>query len=244
MVFPLYDDSPFKLPVKPIVTWGLLLVNFAVFAIELSGGNAGMEAIVDNLGLTPTALLGRVPAEGLAPPATLFTYMFVHAGWAHIIGNMIFLEVFGDDIEEALGRARFLLFYILCGLVGGLVFVASDPNFPGPLIGASGAISGVVIAYVMFRPCAKVTVVFGIIPLRIRAFWVIGLFVATQLWNLEATGKSDVAYWCHLGGMLAGAVLFPLMRLPGVQLFECVAHPHYPGDRVAAVSIERDPGSR
>jgi rhomboid family protein len=98
-----------------------------------------------------------------------------------------------------------------------------------------------VIAYVMFRPCAKVTVVFGIIPLRIRAFWVIGLFVATQLWNLEATGKSDVAYWCHLGGMLTGAVLFPLMRLPGVQLFECVAHPHYP---VAAVSIERDPGSR
>jgi membrane associated rhomboid family serine protease len=243
MVFPLYDDSPFKLPVKPIVTWGLLLVNFVVFAIELSGGDAGMEAIVTNLGLTPTALLGRIPAEGLAPPVTLFTYMFVHAGWMHIIGNMIFLEVFGDDIEEALGRARFLLFYILCGLVGGLVFVASDSNFPGPLVGASGAISGVIIAYVMFRPCAKVTVLFGIIPLRIRAFWVIGLFVLTQLWNLEATGKSDVAYWCHLGGMLAGAVLFPLMRRPGVQLFECVAHPHYPGDAIPVVSIDADPRS-
>jgi membrane associated rhomboid family serine protease len=243
MVFPLYDDSPFKLPVKPIVTWGLLLVNFVVFAIELSGGDAGMEAIVTNLGLTPTALLGRIPAEGLAPPVTLFTYMFVHAGWVHIIGNMIFLEVFGDDIEEALGRARFLLFYILCGLVGGLVFVASDSNFPGPLVGASGAISGVIIAYVMFRPCAKVTVLFGIIPLRIRAFWVIGLFVLTQLWNLEATGKSDVAYWCHLGGMLAGAVLFPLMRRPGVQLFECVAHPHYPGDAIPVVSIDADPRS-
>jgi membrane associated rhomboid family serine protease len=240
MVFPLYDDNPFRLPVKPIVTWGLLLANFVVFAIELGGGDSGIEAIINNLGLTPAALLGRAPAEGLAPPVTLFTYMFVHAGWAHIIGNMIFLEVFGDDIEEALGHARFLLFYILCGLVGGLVFVATDASFPGPLVGASGAISGVVIAYVMFRPCAKVTVLFGIIPLRIRAFWVIGLFVATQLWNLEATGKSDVAYWCHLGGMLAGAVLFPLMRLPGVQLFECVAHPHYPGDPVAAVSIDPD----
>jgi membrane associated rhomboid family serine protease len=98
----------------------------------------------------------------------------------------------------------------------------------GPLIGASGAISGVVIAYAMLRPCAKVTVLFAVIPLRISAFWVIGIFVLTQLVNLEAAGKSDVAYWCHLGGMLAGAVLFPLMRLPGVQLFECVRQPHYP----------------
>jgi membrane associated rhomboid family serine protease len=80
----------------------------------------------------------------------------------------------------------------------------------------------------MWRPCAKVTVLVSIIPLRISAYWVIGLFVLTQLWNLAATGKSDVAYWCHLGGMLSGAVLFPLMRLPGVQLFECARQPHYP----------------
>jgi membrane associated rhomboid family serine protease len=144
---------------------------------------------------------------------------------------MIFLWVFGDDVEEALGRRRFLLFYLLCGIVGALAFVASDPTFAGPLIGASGAISGVIVAYVMWRPCAKVTVLVSIIPLRISAFWVIGAFVLTQLWNLEATGKSDVAYWCHLGGMLAGAVLFPLMRLPGVQLFECVREPHYPVGR-------------
>jgi membrane associated rhomboid family serine protease len=242
-VFPLYDDNPFRLPVKPIVTWGLILANFLVFAVELTGGKAGMEAFGNAFGLTPVALLGDSPATGIAPPVTLFTYMFVHAGWAHIIGNMVFLEVFGDDIEEALGRVRFLLFYLLCGVVGGLVFVASDPDFQGPLVGASGAISGVVIAYMMFRPCARVTVLFGIIPLRIRAFWVIGVFVLTQLWNLEATGRSEVAYWCHLGGMLTGAILFPLMRLPGVQLFECVAHPHYPGDPIAAVSLERDPRS-
>jgi membrane associated rhomboid family serine protease len=114
--------------------------------------------------------------------------------------------------------------------------VASDPTFAGPLIGASGAISGVIVAYVMWRPCAKVTVLFGIIPLRISAFWVIGAFVLTQLWNLEATGKSDVAYWCHLGGMLAGAVLFPIMRRPGVQLFECVRMPNYPGGSVGAAA--------
>jgi membrane associated rhomboid family serine protease len=154
---------------------------------------------------------------------------------------MIFLWVFGDDVEEALGRGRFLLFYLLCGILGGLTFVASDPTFGGPLIGASGAISGVIIAYAMWRPCAKVTVLVTVIPLRISAFWVVGLFALTQFWNLESAGKSDVAYWCHLGGMLAGAVLFPLMKRPGIRLFECVLEPHYPLP-VSAALVEREPG--
>jgi membrane associated rhomboid family serine protease len=241
MVFPLYDDNPFKLPVKPVVTWSLIAANFLVFFVELAASDGG-EAMAESFGVTPAVLVGGAPSTGVTPALTLLTYMFLHAGWAHILGNMIFLEVFGDDIEEALGRLRFLLFYLACGVIGGVVFVASDPTFSGPLIGASGAISGVVIAYVMFRPCAKVTVLFGIIPLRIRAFWVIGAFVLTQLLNLESTGKSDVAYWCHLGGMIAGGVLFPLMRLPGVQMFECVAHPHYPGDPASAPPLERGPG--
>ena len=242
-MFPLYDDNPLKLPIKPIVTWGLIAANFAVFFIELALNNPAQQAMAENLGVTPAVLVGNAPANGPAPVLTLVTYMFLHAGWMHIIGNMIFLEVFGDDIEEALGRLRFLLFYLACGIVGGLVFVASSPSFNGPLIGASGAISGVVIAYVMFRPCAKVWVLFGIIPFHIRSFWVIGAFVLIQIVNLGEAGKSDVAYWCHLGGMMAGVVLFPLMRLPGVQLFECMAHPNYPGERVAAQPIERNPGS-
>jgi membrane associated rhomboid family serine protease len=166
--------------------------------------------------------------------------MFLHADVGHIFGNMIFLWVFGDDVEEALGRRRFLAFYLLCGVIGALAFVASDPTFDGPLIGASGAISGVVIAYAMWRPCAKVTVLVSVIPLRISAYWVIGAFVLTQLWNLESAGKSDVAYWCHLGGMLAGAALFPLMRLPGVQLFECVRTPHYPAGPAGARLADRE----
>jgi membrane associated rhomboid family serine protease len=167
--------------------------------------------------------------------------MFIHADVGHVFGNMVFLWVFGDDVEEALGRRRFLLFYFLCGIAGALAFVASDPTFEGPLIGASGAISGVVIAYAMWRPCAQVTVLFSIIPLRIKALWVIGAFVLLQLWNLEAAGKSDVAYWCHLGGMLAGAVLFPIMRLPGVQLFECVRMPNYPAGWLGARLVGREP---
>src|SRR5215472_7207482 len=224
MVFPLYDDNPFKLPVKPVVTWSLIAANFVVFFIELGSSDAATNAMIETFGVTPAVLVGNAPSPGGVPALTLLTYMFLHAGWAHILGNMIFLEVFGDDIEEALG---------------GLVFVASSPGFQGPLIGASGAISGVVIAYVMFRPCAKVTVLFGIIPLRIRSFWVIGAFVVTQLLNLKAAGDTDVAYWAHFGGMIAGGVLFPLMRRPGVQLFECIAHPHYPGDPASAPPLER-----
>ena len=196
MVFPLYDDNPFKLPVRPVVTWLLILANVLVFLVEIGGSDAEMLAITNAFGVTPAALIGSTPA----PVFTLLSYMFIHADIMHIFGNMIFLFVFGDDVEEALGRRRFLLFYLLCGIIGGLAFVASDPGFAGPLIGASGAISGVVIAYAMWRPCAKVTVLVSIIPLRISAYWVIGAFVLTQLWNLEATGMSDVAYWCHLGG--------------------------------------------
>jgi membrane associated rhomboid family serine protease len=238
MVLPLYDDNPFKLPVRPVVTWLLILANVLVFLVELGGSDAETQAIASAFGVTPAALIGGTMP---APVLTLLTYMFIHADLGHIFGNMIFLWVFGDDVEEALGRGRFLIFYLLCGVIGALAFVASDPTFEGPLIGASGAISGVVIGYVMWRPCAKVTVLIAVIPLRISAFWVIGAFALIQVWNLEAAGKSDVAYWCHLGGMIAGAVLFPLMKLPFVQLFECVREPHYPAKAPVGRFAEHDP---
>jgi membrane associated rhomboid family serine protease len=152
----------------------------------------------------------------------VITYQFFHADIAHIVGNMVFLWVFGDDIERAVGRWRFLAFYLLCGVVGGLAFVANDPQSRIELIGASGAIAGVVVAYVMLRPCAKITVLLGIIPLRISAYWVVGLFVLTQLWNLGASSKSEVAYWAHFGGMLAGGLLFPLIKPSQVKLFQCM----------------------
>jgi membrane associated rhomboid family serine protease len=162
-------------------------------------------------------------ARGWLPPiATLLTYQFFHADLGHIFGNMIFLWVFGDDIERALGRARYLAFYLICGIAGGLMFVANDPRSNIELIGASGAIAGVVVAYVMLRPCARVTVLIGVIPLRISAYWVVGLFVITQLWNLGSASKSEVAYWCHFGGMVAGAILFPLMKPAGLKLFQCL----------------------
>jgi membrane associated rhomboid family serine protease len=223
MVVPIYDDNPFTQPVKPIVTWCLIAANLAVFFYEAGAPQAGLDRVIDTFSLTPAALRGDIPARGLLPPlATLITYQFFHADIGHLLGNMIFLWVFGDDIERALGRSRYLAFYLLTGVIGGLVFFAYDPHSSIELIGASGAIAGIVIAYVMLRPCAKITVLLGIIPLRISAYWVVGLFVISQLWNLGSASKSEVAYWCHFGGMLAGAVLFPLMKPRAVRLFECM----------------------
>jgi rhomboid family protein len=222
MVMPLYDDNPFTAAVKPLVTWCLIAMNLGVYFYETGASQLALERMIDTFSLTPAAFVGDMPARGWVPSVlTLVTYQFFHADIGHIVGNMIFLWVFGDDVERALGRLRFLAFYLLSGIVGGLVFIANDPHTRIELIGASGAIAGVVIGYIMLRPCAKITVLLGIIPLRISAYWVIGLFVVTQLWNLGASSKSEVAYWCHFGGMVAGGILFPLLKSPAVKLFEC-----------------------
>ncbi len=223
MVMPIYDDNPFTQPVKPLVTWCLIAANIGVFFYEAGATEAGLNRMIDSFSLVPAALSGKISAPGSVPAfATLVTYQFIHADLGHLLGNMIFLWVFGDDIERALGRWQFLVFYLLSGVIGGLAFVLPDPNSTTELIGASGAISGIVVAYVMLRPCAKITVLVGFIPLRISAYWVVGLFIVTQLWNLEASSKSEVAYWCHAGGMLAGCLLFPLMKPRSLKLFECM----------------------
>jgi membrane associated rhomboid family serine protease len=223
MVVPIYDDNPFAPPVKPVVTWCLIAANLAIFFYEIAASQLALDRMLDTFSLTPAAFTGDIEARGWLPAwATVITYQFFHADIAHIVGNMVFLWVFGDDIERAVGRWRFLAFYLLCGVIGGLAFVANDPQSRIELIGASGAIAGVVVAYVMLRPCAKITVLLGIIPLRISAYWVVGLFVLTQLWNLGASSKSEVAYWAHFGGMLAGGLLFPLIKPSQVKLFQCM----------------------
>ena len=223
MVLPIYDDNPFSPPVKPVVSWGLIAVNLAILLYEMGANQLALDRIIDSFSLTPAAFIGDIGARGWVPAfLTIITYQFFHADLTHVVGNMIFLWVFGDDVERVLGRGRYLAFYLLCGVIGGLVFVANDPHSTIELIGASGAVAGVVVGYVMLRPCAKITVLLGIIPLRISAYWVVGLFIISQLWNLGASSKSEVAYWCHFGGMLGGALLFPLLKPRGVRLFQCL----------------------
>ena len=226
MVMPLYDDNPFKLPQTPVVTWSLIGVTIVAFILEFSA-NDNPTVIANQFGVIPAAVSGIYSFPGaISPLLTLVSYQFLHADIVHLIGNLIFVWVFADNVEQALGRLRFLAFYLLVGVAGGLAFVFSDPASKVPLIGASGSVSGVVIAYLMLRPCAKLTALVLGVPLRISAYWIIGVFIAIQFINLGAATKSDVAWWCHVGGMVAGALLFPLMKQPGVKLFECIR----PGD--------------
>ena len=222
MVMPVWDHSPFKWPKPPYVMWALIIVNFAVFFIEAGGWPDEMEQLDQLAGLVPAALTGHGAAGPLPASLTLFTSMFVHGNFMHVFGNMIFLFVFGDDIEEALGHWRFLGFYLACGVGAGLAFVASDPSSTTGLIGASGAVAGVVAAYLLFRPCAKVTCLLGLIPLRLRSYWIIGGWAIWQFIDAASRTDDGIAYWAHVGGLITGAVLFLVIRPPGVRLFECI----------------------
>jgi membrane associated rhomboid family serine protease len=235
MVMPLYDHSPFKWPSPPYVTWGLIGLNVIIFLFEAMSGADQSDAVDRFAAVVPAAFTAEgVSGTGLPAPLTLVTYTFLHANFWHIFGNMIFLWVFGDDIEEAIGHWRFLAFYVACGIGSALAFVLSDPSSTIALVGASGAVAGVIAAYLLFRPCAKVTVLISVLVVRIRAFWVIGGWVLWQLVEVASRATDGVAYWAHVGGLTTGAILFVVMRPPGVALFECTQ----PEQAVAGRAVE------
>jgi membrane associated rhomboid family serine protease len=220
MVFPLYDDNPFAQPRLPWATWSLIGINL-VFFLALQGA-LDQHALLAKFGAVP-GQISHPLVNGWRPEFGILTSMFLHAGWAHILGNMIYLWVFGDDIEEALGPWRFLLFYFAAGIAAALAFVAVNPSSTVPLVGASGAIAGILAAYLMLRPCAKVTVFVFRAVVRVRAYWAIGGWGVLQVISMGVAGKDDdVAYMAHVGGFLAGALLFCVLRPAGVRLFECV----------------------
>jgi membrane associated rhomboid family serine protease len=223
MVFPLYDEQARKRVSQPYVTWGLVALNVVVFIAEVAAPGATQQKIVHTLGFTPAILAGDLPNTGpLSAWLTPLTDMFIHLGWDHLLGNMLFLAIFGDNVEDALGHVRYLAFYIACSFASDFAYFLSNMHSTVPAVGASGAISGVVAAYVMIRPCAKVEVLIGIIPVALSAYWVIGLFALAQVWSVVAHTQDGVAYWAHIGGLIAGACLLPLLRHPDVVLFECV----------------------
>jgi membrane associated rhomboid family serine protease len=222
MVMPLWDHTPFRWPTPPYVMWALIALNFIIFFFQVSYTPAEVESLDRFAGLIPAAFTGAGVPDALPAPLTLITSLFLHANFMHVFGNMLFLFVFGDDIEEVLGHARFLAFYLICGAGSGLVFVLSDLGGREELIGASGAVAGVISAYLLYRPCAKVTCLLGLIPLRIRAYWVIGSWAIFQVIEAASRAQDGVAYWAHVGGLLTGAILFVVMRPPGIPLFDCV----------------------
>ena len=228
MFVPIYDDNPLRTIRWPIVTIALIVMNVAIYLLELSPQgqvSAASFAIIPKE-LFQVSVFGG-PANGaldaLAIPEsyTLVTYMFLHGDPFHLAGNMLFLWVFGDNIEDALGHLKFLIFYLLCGVAGGLAHAALMSTSQMPLIGASGAVSGVIAAYLMLHPRVRVWVLaFRILPLRVPAAWVLGFWVVSQFVMAVLAPTDEVAWWAHIGGMAAGAILVLFMRRPGVMLFD------------------------
>ena len=227
MFVPVFDDNPLKSIRFQSVTVTLIVVNALVFLLETGGLT---QQAIASFAVVPTELFSRgsllvaVPVhERIAVPEqlTLLTYMFFHGDIFHLLSNMIFLWVFGDNVEDALGHFNFLVFYLACGVIAGLTHALMMPTSPLPLIGASGAIAGVIAAYIMLYPRVKVWVLaFRFIPLRVSAALVLGLWIATQLFMVFVAEAGPVAWWAHIGGLVAGAVLVLFMRRAGVVLFD------------------------
>jgi membrane associated rhomboid family serine protease len=223
MFVPLYDDNPYDPAFYPYVTRGLVVLNTLIFVFfQLPIFQTNPEAVVINFGVIPAAMTLDVPTLMIGIPfeLTFVTYMFLHGGWLHLIGNMLFLWVFGDNVEHAMGRLRFLVFYLVCGVAGGIAHYLSAPGSNVPLIGASAAISGIVAAYLMLFPYAKVWIlVLMRIPLKLAARWVLGAWIVFQVINLIVAADEQTAWWAHIGGLLTGAVLVVFLRRPDVPLF-------------------------
>lgn len=214
-MIPIRDDAP-RLTV-PFVTWTLIAANIAVFLYQFSlamEGTRAEMAFVASFAFIPErvsgAVTGSVPVlAGLLP---ILTSMFLHGGWMHLIGNMWFLWIFGDNIEDELGHGAYLLFYIGCGIAATIAQFLSEPGSRIPMVGASGAIAGVMGAYLIRFPRARVTVLLPIIiiwtTVRLPAFLMLTYWLAIQVmsgWGSGAAG--GVAWWAHIGGFVAGVGL-------------------------------------
>ena len=227
-MFPLHDDNPTRR--TPFVTVGLIAACTLVFLWQFSLDDFGQRHAVFALGAIPAVLFdtARLPPELAIVPAwmTAFTSMFMHGGWMHVIGNMLYLWIFGNNVEDAMGPVRFTFFYLVCGLLALVAHAAPNPASQVPLVGASGAVSGVLGAYLLLYPHARVLVAiplgFFIHTMRIRAGWVLGGWFVLQLFNSAVAGNAGgggVAWGAHVAGFLAGAVLIPFFKDRRVKLF-------------------------
>lgn len=217
-MIPINDENPTEL--TPWMTVVLIATNLFLW-FYVQGGGVEMEALMASVavfGAQPCEITAECPVTGLGWSA-LVTSMFMHGGWAHLLGNMLFLWVFGNNIEDSMGHLRFLAFYLLCGVGAALVHVSFSPMSAVPMVGASGAISGIMGAYILLYPGARVRTYFPpFFFFRVRAFFFLLLWFVLQLSEaLLVPGMPDeggVAVWAHIGGFVAGLVLIKLFDRP------------------------------
>lgn len=221
MFVPLKDDNPLKVIRFQTVTLCLVVANVVIFLFTGALAHAEFSnAVAVGYGVVPVELLHPaihlpVTLNPVPEPLTLLSHMFLHGSWMHLLFNMAFLWVFADNIEDAFGHAAFALFYVLCGVAGALTHAVMQPLSPVPMIGASGAVSGVLGAYALLYPKARLWVIFFLpIPFRIPAVIVLGLWFALQMLNVFSPepGAETVAWWAHIGGFATGLLLTLLLR--------------------------------
>jgi membrane associated rhomboid family serine protease len=223
LFIPLYDGVEMRHIRRPYGVYLLLAANIAVFLVTATQPEPGRMEFV--LGMIPAVVFGNAmvdPAIAVAPGAlTPFTSLFLHGDIWHLAGNMLFLWVFGDNVEDAMGSVRFVVFYLVCGALAALAHAIMTTNPEAPLIGASGAVSGLVAAYLLLHPHVRI---FGLVlkwlPIAIPALYVIAAWIAFQFASALLEDVSEVAWWAHVGGILAGAALIPLFKRREVLLFD------------------------
>lgn len=215
-MIPLRDDNPTVS--FPLVTIGLIAVNIVIFFYELSLG-AQFEPFLNTYGAKPLYILNMTAPPGYPSPyLTVFSSMFLHGGFFHVAGNMLYLWIFGNNIEESMGHYRFLVFYFVSGIAAVYIFAFMNPASIIPMVGASGAVSGVLGAYLVLFPRAKVLtlVPFGFYMqvIKIPAIFVLGFWILVQIINGMVSGGrgGGVAWFAHIGGFLAGVVLVGLFK--------------------------------
>ncbi len=214
-MFPIYDTIPSTR--KPIVTITLIILNALVFLYQLTLPDREMEHFLRHFAFFPVYFF-EAPLLSWERWQPVLTSMFLHGGLAHILGNMWYLWLFGDNVEDAMGHGRFLVFYLLCGGAAAVAHALANPSSAIPTVGASGAISGVMGAYMLFFPRSRIVTLTWILvwtTLEIPAFIFLGFWALLQLYNgtlLSAEGMGGVAWWAHIGGFVAGMLLGVFFR--------------------------------
>lgn len=219
-MIPLRDHAPER-NLRPFITWMLVAANIAVFAYQTWLGvetPRALAAFMGSFAVIPErvslALSGDAPLVGGLVPVV--TSMFLHGGWLHLLGNVWFLWIFGGNVEDQLGHRKFLLFYLICGVLAAAAQIVADPNSPVPMVGASGAIAGVMGAYLIQFPMARVTVLLPIFvfwtTVQLPAFVMLTAWLGVQVLSSTGGGSGGVAWWAHIGGFVVGAA-FVLPRL-------------------------------
>jgi len=206
-MFPIGDDNSSRRTV-PVITYALIVLNFLFFFGELSGG----DRFIQEWAFVPRRFLSNPGADF----PTLFTSMFMHAGWLHLLGNMLYLWIFGDNVEDTFGHLKFLVFYLLCGIAATFSQLAFSSGSNIPNLGASGAIAGVLGSYILLFPRTRVNVLMGRGVIPMPALAVIGLWIVLQfvsgIGSISNTETGGVAYMAHIGGFIAGFILTFFLR--------------------------------